>query len=268
VVGQRAGLEPDGVRDADLADVVQRGGEAQVLDGVVREAELAGEQGGGAADALGVLLRVVVAVLGGEREALERLLAGVLEVGGAGADPALEVVVAVLERALQAARLEEVADAQEDLHAVERLRDEVLGAQAERAAARGGRAVGGQDEGGHAGGDDALQGGEAVDARKLEVEDHEVGVVAVEDGVQLLGRRGGVDRLVAGRAEHAPEHECALGVLEDDDVLRAPVGIRHDRHGPRLVGRTPSEVEDGSSAPGRIASPRPTTRTHAWRRSR
>ena len=42
VVGQRARLEPDGVRDADLADVVQRRGVAQVLDRVGGEAELAG----------------------------------------------------------------------------------------------------------------------------------------------------------------------------------------------------------------------------------
>src|SRR3712207_7466185 len=51
---------------------------------VGRQAELLGQQGGGAADALGVLLGVVVAVLGGHRQALERLAARVLEVGGAG----------------------------------------------------------------------------------------------------------------------------------------------------------------------------------------
>src|SRR3712207_7407821 len=51
--------------------------------GLGRQPELLGQQRGRPADALGVHLRVVVAVLRRHRQALERLAPGVLEVGGA-----------------------------------------------------------------------------------------------------------------------------------------------------------------------------------------
>ena len=92
---------------------------------------------------------------------------GMTPVGGARADPALQVVVAVLEGALEAAGLEEVADAEQQLDAVQRLGDEVLGAQAERAAARRRGVVAGQDQRGHADLDDLLEQLEAVGAGQL-----------------------------------------------------------------------------------------------------
>jgi hypothetical protein len=220
VLAQGAGLEPHGVRDADLADVVQRRGVAQVLDGLGRQPELLGQQRGGAADALGVLVRVVVAVLGGHREALERLAARVLEVGGTGADPALEILVAVLERALQAARLEQVADAEEDLDAVERLGDEVAGAETERAAARRRGVVGGEDEDRHAGAHDPLEQREAVDLGDLEVEHDEIGVDELEHVLGLAGDARHAHVLVAG-GEHA-RTAGRLSSLDDDDALRLP----------------------------------------------
>ena len=59
------GLQQDGVRDADLADVVEHAGGAQLLDPLLAQAERGAELGGVAGDGLGV--RVRVAVLGVDR---------------------------------------------------------------------------------------------------------------------------------------------------------------------------------------------------------
>ena len=148
-------------------------------------------------------------------------------------------MVAVLERALQAAGLKEVADAEEDLDAVERLRHEVAGAEAERAAARGGRVVGGEHEDGDAGADDPLEHREAVDARQLEVEDHQIRVCRLQERLGLHGDRGDADVLVAGRGEDALQQGSALGVLDYDNALGAAASVRHDHHGPRVIGGSP-----------------------------
>jgi hypothetical protein len=66
-------LEQHRVRRGDLADVVQRRGAAQVLAGLLVEAELGGQQRRGAADALGVLVGLVVAPLGRSGQPPQRL---------------------------------------------------------------------------------------------------------------------------------------------------------------------------------------------------
>ena len=68
LLGEPAGLEQDRVRDRDLAEVVQRRGLAHQPHHPVPEPGAAGEQRRQVADPLRVLVRVVVAVLRGQRE--------------------------------------------------------------------------------------------------------------------------------------------------------------------------------------------------------
>ena len=73
LVGEPVGLEQDRVRDRDLAQVVQRRGAADQVDLVVGQPHPPAQAGGHRAHALGVLPRVVVAVLGGEGEPPQRV---------------------------------------------------------------------------------------------------------------------------------------------------------------------------------------------------
>ena len=84
LVGQLAGLEQDRVRDRDLADVVQRRGPVDQRHLAVGQVQAAGQARGERADALGVLVRVVVAVTGGLQDSLQELLLGRFGVPAAG----------------------------------------------------------------------------------------------------------------------------------------------------------------------------------------
>ena len=102
------------------------------------EAERAHLLGGGAADAVGVLLGLVVAVLGGEREPPEDLELRVLQLPTALAHP-------VLEAGLQPPHVQQVAHPKRHLELVERLGEEVAGPLGERPAPRLEADVRGQD---------------------------------------------------------------------------------------------------------------------------
>ena len=97
-LGQLAQLEQDVVGHADLADVVQRRGEADRVHQVVGQAHRRGNPRRDRADALRVLHRVVVAELGGAAEPLENLELRVLELGAAQRDLLFEHVVLARER--------------------------------------------------------------------------------------------------------------------------------------------------------------------------
>src|SRR3954447_19404776 len=73
LVGQLAGLEQDRVRDRDLADVVQRRRAADPPDLAVAHPQPAREPRREMADALGVLVGVVVAIPGGGDQPIERV---------------------------------------------------------------------------------------------------------------------------------------------------------------------------------------------------
>jgi hypothetical protein len=91
-VAQPARLQKDRVGHAQLADVVQWRGVAKQLDELGGLAEPLGQQRGQAADALGVLVGLVVAVLGGEGQAPEVLQPRSLKIVRALGDQILESV--------------------------------------------------------------------------------------------------------------------------------------------------------------------------------
>src|SRR5207248_2953928 len=65
--GQRAGLEQDRVRDADLADVVEWRGPPDQLDIRTVEPQSRGQLGARVADSPGMLLGGIVAIFRGQR---------------------------------------------------------------------------------------------------------------------------------------------------------------------------------------------------------
>ena len=78
-LGERTFLKEDAVGHGDLAHVVQRRRPPDVLDLVGGKLESARERGGLATDALCMLARGIVAVLGGQRQALQDIETGFLE---------------------------------------------------------------------------------------------------------------------------------------------------------------------------------------------
>ena len=97
LAAQRAGLQKDRIRDAHFADVVQEGRLTDQRHRRPVEAELEGDPGCHVRDPVGVGLRVVVAILGGEREPRQRLVVGVGEL----ARRSLELERALVHRLLQ-----------------------------------------------------------------------------------------------------------------------------------------------------------------------
>ena len=146
VVGEPAGLQHDPVGNADLADIVHRAGNPDVLGPLGVETGEPGEQGAVEAHAHDVLACLLVAELGGPREPADRLLAeaaqldvGRLELGNRVAERrcALEhrlleplAVVAVLH--LERAPAECVADVDDQLVRLERLEDVAVRAELDR----------------------------------------------------------------------------------------------------------------------------------------
>ncbi len=102
VGSELAGLEEHRVGDPDLADVVEERGLADERDVVFGKPECRRDLSGGLTDASGVLLGLVVVVVGGEREPLDRLLPRLLELPGSLRDgplqPLLVALLALLEQ--------------------------------------------------------------------------------------------------------------------------------------------------------------------------
>jgi hypothetical protein len=98
LVGEPARLEQDRVRDRDLADVVQRRRLAHEAHHVVADPDPGGQQRREVPDALRVLVRVVVAVLGGQRDPAQPVELRGLQLAPPGhrlsGDHALQVAVA------------------------------------------------------------------------------------------------------------------------------------------------------------------------------
>ncbi len=177
------------------------------------------------ANAAGVLAGVVVAVFRGKREAFEDLEARLLEFLRAEADQGLEFAVVRGELPLQEPGLEQVVDPQEDLDAVEGLRDEVTGAQQEGPLADGGIAVAGDDEdrkelSGWRQRPDVFEHLEAVDPRHVEVEHEEVGQFGRQPakGLTRVGRARGAS--VASRREQSRQERQVRRLIVNDQDAR------------------------------------------------
>jgi len=103
-----AGLEQHGRVDADLADVMHRGGAPDHLDLTLRPPELLRQLGREDSHALGVLSRFVVPVLRGESQALDDLELCLLQIRCALTHLSLKQCILVSKGQLQEAGLEEV----------------------------------------------------------------------------------------------------------------------------------------------------------------
>jgi hypothetical protein len=174
---------------------VQGGSTPDSLDKFFGQAELLGDESGGAPDTLRVFSGLVVAVLGRDRQALDDLQVCFLELARAGAHPLFERGVLAAQLALQEARQQEIADAQDGLGRIERLVQEVARAHRERASSRLGRRIGRENKDGQPFRPGRLsfepgQDLEAVRGRHLQVEQDNVRVVlgAEGEGVGRLGR--------------------------------------------------------------------------------
>ena len=249
VVGEPAGLEHDSIGDPDLADVVHRARDPDVLGALGVEPGEAGEQGAVEAHADDVLARLLVAELGRPREAADRLFAEApqLEVGGlelgdrvAERRRALEhglleplAVAAVLD--LQRAAPECVADVDDQLVRLEGLEDVAVGAEVDRDL-REAAVV-------HAGDHD--DGGFGVLREHLarEVDARLAGHVHVGEDERdrsflertpAGGRALGGDAVVSLRAEQAGEQGADLILVVDDQDPLAGGGVLISV----LIGRT------------------------------
>lgn len=106
-----AGLEQDVVRDTDLSEIVKRRGSA---------------------DQFG-FVPCVVAVLGRERETVDGLDLGFVQIVGSLVHLLLGHLVLVPQNLMYGSRLEQVGDAQNHLGRIERLGEEILGTPRENA---------------------------------------------------------------------------------------------------------------------------------------
>ena len=266
VVGEPAGLEQDPVGDADLADVVHRARDPDVLCALGVEPGEPGEQGAVEAHADDVLARLLVAELGRPREAADRLLAEAaqLEVGGlqlgdrvAKRRRALEhgllellAVAAVLD--LERAAAQGVADVDDQLVRLEGLEDVAVGAEVDRDL--------GEAAVVHAGDHD--DGGFGVLREHLarEVDSRLAGHVHVGEDerdrpfLQRSPAGGGAlggDAVVALRAEQAGEQGPDLILVVDD---QDPVAGGRNVHSSGLSAETAcqSSVDELDPVPPRI----------------
>ena len=179
-------LEQDRVGDPDLPDVVEGRRAGDELGVAPLEPERMGEQPRQPSDAARVLARVVVAILGREREPVENLEPGVLELLRAFADASLELASLLFEQEVAEAGLQQVADPQHDLDGVERLGEKVPGPHRERFLAALREHVRRQHEDGEVSmmskaRREPSEHAEAVEVRHVQVEQQQVGLIAFEE---------------------------------------------------------------------------------------
>jgi hypothetical protein len=134
-VVQLGGLEQDLVRDADLADVVQRRGELDGLHLLAVQADGGGDEARVARHADQVVAGLLVAELARAGEAQQRLLLALPHFARRILDHVLEQAAPVLERELLAAQGEQVAAARQAFARVHRLGEEIGDAGVERGVA-------------------------------------------------------------------------------------------------------------------------------------
>ena len=186
-----------------------------------------------APDPVGVLARRVVAVLGRERQPVEHLELGVLELPRALRDALVQEVVVASQLDAEVAGLQEVAHAQQHLGHVDRLRQEVARAERQRAALGVRRDVGRQHEHRHPvrllGEErDVLEDLGAAAPRHVPVEQQQVGRLL---GAALDHRQGSVIVSTAGvagaREDGLQEQGIRLLVVDHEDPRRVQQLVVH-----------------------------------------
>ncbi len=248
VGGQPSGLVQDGVGDADLADVVHLGREPQQRALFLVLAGAVGEDGAGAAHSLDMARGLVVAELGGQRQAVDGLLLGgaqivlgaleavdgLSQLGCALVDPPLEGLAVQAQLHVQGAGVEQVGHAGEHLLVVEGLEDEVLGDAPQRRPFALAADVGGEHENREVvvGVDQRrqpLHDREAVQDGHVEVEQDQVGPDLCVERLDPGGVGGGVNLSIAGQLEQLFEHPHVAGfVVDDQDSVNAGGRVAHE----------------------------------------
>jgi hypothetical protein len=185
---------------------------------------------------------VVVSELGGQRQSLEGLGLRILQVLRPFAHTVLEEGLLFPERLVEEPDVEDVADPQEHLLHIQRLREEVVCSGHQRPMLDLARDVSGEHEDRRVrrrleGGPELLHHGEPVHPRHVEIQDDEIGSELLDEIPHLL-RIGRGDRVdIAGLSEDPlQEQHVRFLVVHDED--------------PSLVVRRSGGHHSTSSAPG------------------
>jgi hypothetical protein len=231
------------VRNADLADVVQRGRPANDFHLARRDPQALGQQRRRPADPLGVLPGFVVPELGGAGEPFQdldprpvQLDRPARQLDGALAHPLLQPLVLILQRQMEEPGLEQVADPEAHLDGTERLGQEVPRSARERAALGFAAAVRGehQDRQVRLGRDllpEDRQDLEPGEVRHLEVQQNEIRMMLVIQIHRPPWVRGGDESRIPFGLEDPTEHlDVHLLVVDHEDASVPPRRYAHERH--------------------------------------
>src|SRR6185436_862674 len=123
--------------------------------------------------------RIIVAYLRSFGQAFDNFDLRSVEVLCSGPDEGLECAVVLLERTVKHPCLQKVSNAQEYFTGIERLCDEILGAEGKRASFRFRRRVAGQHQDRdvtrpHHAGSELLQNGKAIQVRHVKIEQNQI----------------------------------------------------------------------------------------------
>ncbi len=231
--GELPELQQDRVGDSDLADVVQGRRTTDQGHCCVGQPDLPRDQGGHAAHAFRVLSRVVVAELRGTCQAFDDLDLRRFELAGPLADLRLEHLVLALDLKIQEARFEQRADPEQDLVAVERFVDEVLGAARQRLSTDLGRHVARQHQDWQIARFGKLvqtvEHFQTVHVRHVQVQQDQIGAEPHVEVGCLAGIVGALDPREPAPLEEPAQHVHVRDFVVHDEDPRVPEGPR-DHH--------------------------------------
>ena len=248
-IAQTSRLEQDLVRNADLADVVQRRRQLDGLGLVALQPDRVGNEARVARHAHQVIARFLVAELARARQAHERLLLPVAHLARGVVDHGFQQAPPVLQRQLLPAQRQQVAAARHAFARVHRLDEEVGDAGVERVVAHLAIVVRRHHHDRHVlvAGQRAQALGEldAVHVRHHVVDQHEVGDVARRPHHGIDGAPEPRHRhALVERAHHLLENGAAGGL-----VVHHHRGVaRHRKHVNRRLRHAPPLVDSPREA--------------------
>ena len=196
ILRQRTGLGEDGIGNADLADIVHRRRQAQLLDPLGVQPHGRGNQRRRLADAQDMVAGLVVLVAGGPRQAANHRLEAGTQLLGTLLHALLQLITLLLQGLTGQAQAQVVAHAQQQLRQVQGLADVVVGAQLQAAAALVDAIEGGDDDHRRAAAVAAgqlLQDLEAIRRRHVQVQQQQVPGIGLQPGQAFGGVAEGLD---------------------------------------------------------------------------